>query len=422
MTRSVNFLLSDIRLKCLKTEERVARQDSLIQELRKALSDRDAILKNHGLENLTTTSIRDASHSIQKSLRTWKASLGFKNKIRKEKAGNIQVTKPNVQRVGSLPSKITKPNLRFGESIASKATCSKGLKKNDQSKKHRLSSQSKGLKETKIKKETVNLKEANQHKLTPGRKDFDNLFTVEQFQRSHSAPNRSSSRIALAKTYYIGKPQALKKEDKQEKQIDQLDSLDSSLHSLDLSEHDLTLQKRLKPFEPSPSLARKLTFSHIDAKVRDSMRALLMEEKENFDLNDRLFNSPAIFELNEQISKCDIERQPSIKILDNFQISLSKQAEVVQRLPQFENNKTKAGQGDKKLLHRRNSTRFNGASNTSRNPEEIYSRIERNIRSSHSSGKRCQQQATGALLRKPLDDSGDEFVLLGSLKKSDLDF
>jgi hypothetical protein len=377
-------------------------------------------MKQHGIDHLVKSQVNGENESLPRSLKTWKAKYGQqKGSVRKGKAASFQIpVKFNIQRVGSLPSKLIKDRCRFTRSQANKPTNSKREKRSEIDKKPRISSQAKNNENTKTKKATA-VRENNPDKEdTPARRDADRLFAVEYYQRSHSAPDRTSSKIGHGQTYYIGiqpKDQR-KKEENQEKLDDSFISLNSESDSFEFTGHNFTLEKKFHENESTPAHVRKLTFSQADVNCQNTLKVMLYEDKENVDVRSRLLNSPGTFELSDVLSKAHFEVQPSIKILEEFQISTSKLVETKNK--QIDEKK-KSGRpaASNKLHHKRYSTVLNVTSDASKRQDDVYSRIERNIRNSYSSAKRLQDTLEALNDCGPLNDSDGDCVLLGSIKK-----
>lgn len=434
----------DSKLAALQFEEQNTEKDRQIRDLQKLIHEKETVLKAHGLEHVSKAlSHKEDNKSQPKSLRTWKAQCGQKKKPQKhEKAVSNQIPLMyKMQRIGSLPSKLVKGHNRFAESLALKFSNPRNSAKQEVEKKPLNSSNIKKSKDNlKTKKTCTKNREPyaqakGKEDSTPQRKDIDRVFTIEFFQRSHSAPNRTSSKLANGQTYYIGQGQAKEAKAKESSKQDEcLDlsfiSASSNSASLDFNQNDLTLQKKLNAQEEevSKDYIRKLTYSKYEAKKADfetQYKCLFNDEedKENLAINARLFNSPGIFEVSDILSKPDFlhssgQERKSIKILDQFQISTSK---IMGEFLQDESYKpvTKPSQGNvsKQVVHRRNSTQFNMVSETSKRLDEVYSRIERNIRSSYSSGKRIKEALEVIQNRHTHNMSAEDQVLLGSLKK-----
>lgn len=432
------FVKSDSKLKELRLEEVIAEHEKREKFLRKQLTQKDNLLKSNGLEQFCSRiSHRDECKSQPHSLKTWKAFCGQKSKNVLKHTKVVSNPLPfvfKIERVGSLPGRICKTKKIEG-SLHSKCDQARKSVKIEKEARNTTKSQKNKQSNTKVSSKKKNLiqRHSQIENQTPIKHDERPSYAIDNAQRSHSAPHRTSEKIGLGEAYYIGQGK-IKNDDrmKDHGELDiSFDSASSNEDSFNFNENDLTLQKRyhLPEQDSIRSCERRLTFTKLTNLKKEkliSCNDLYDEEnnKENLDINSKNFNSPCFFDLTLNDSRAELfhlmngEMRNSIKIVDQFQITNSK---LVEEMPKLANSKREAefmnSELYKQQLHRRNSTKFNLITDISQRQQDIFSRIERNIRSSYSSGKKITSvlgQIQGKLTQ---NQSADDLVLLGSLKK-----
>lgn len=428
----------DSRIDALQYQELLSEKDKEIRELTKQISLRDCLLKSHGLEYLCTgQSQREESLSQPKSLKTWKACYGQKSKKSFKHMKAISNPVPlvfNIERLGSLPGRLGKTR-KIGGSLAIKPENTRRSNKVEKEGRNTAKSQKNKVQESKkkqvIKKKTVEKHIKNENHQTPLKNEELRVYNIDFAQRSHSAPHRTSLKQIAREAYYIGhgnQKEVLNNQDDGELDISFI-SLTNSDRSINFNQNDLTLQKKLNPMEECSESAceKRLTFTGAGNLKLNSDRLFTdpydtLENKENLELNSHNFNSPYVFDISVNESRLGLmnlvnEERNSIRIVDQFHLSNSK---VMQEIECRIDMKNEAGFAEVKAAkpkhHRRNSTKFNLLNHVAHRQDEIYSRIERNIRSSYSSGKKFQA-ALSSIHGQTHNNSAEDLVLLGSLKK-----
>lgn len=436
--RSVNLSNLETKLGSIQLQELLTQKDKEIKELTKQVSFRDGLLKTHGLDQLCNVkSHREESLSQPKSLKTWKAYYGQKSKKNLKHTKAISNPVPlmfKVERLGSLPGQIGKLR-KTGGSLGIKLDNPRKSDKIEKDVRNTAKSQKSRVNQSKKKhdsrKKVLNHAIKNERQ-TPTKKKDQISVNFDLGQRSHSAPHRTSLKHVAREAYYIGQGNpkaAIRCQDNGELDISFI-SLSSSDKSLNFNQNDLTLQKQLNPLEQLSERAceKRLTFTgtaNLKGYSGDRVSTdpfYHVGNKENVEVDSKNFNSPCLFDISANESRLGLMElvnsdRKSIKIVDQFHLSNSKLLQDIELHVDLRQDAMFVDvKATKEIHHRRNSTKFNLLTHVSQRQDEIYSRIERNIRSSYSSGKKIQA-ALSSIHGHTQNNSAEDFVLLGSLKK-----